>query len=146
MDYPVRKPVIITQGFSQVHEALDFRNTDLKTFITYPHYAMERSMIIQQGKGQRYVENYILMRGMDSGLYYLYCHNTLVPSLDVAAIVGEGEEVGKPDMSGKGNTGYHLHLEIWSKLPEKDKHFRLNPLTIMNQYGLDEWRFKDGTH
>lgn len=138
MKYPVRTPMIVTQGFSEKHEAVDLRNTDLKTYITYPHKAIENSKIIDKGKGKTYEENYILLRG-ESGIYYLYCHNVLMPG--IIDEVYEGQEFGLPDMSGKGNTGYHLHLEIWSRMPIGKQYFRLNPLEIFDENNL-KWKYK----
>jgi len=135
MKYPVRQPMIVTQGYSEKHPAVDLRNTDMKTHITYPHYAMENSVILKTGKGKTYGENYILLKG-ESGLYYLYCHNVLMNGL--VDSVEEGDEVGIPDLSGLGNTGYHLHLEIFG-----DKYIRRNPLEIFNEFGL-KWSYKDG--
>ncbi len=141
MKEPVQiiNPMIISQGFSGAHQAVDIRNYDFQRNTALPHCAIENSEIVETGRGKTYGENYILLKGLESATFWLYCHNTPLVS---SGLLQAGDAFAVPDLSGKGNTGYHLHLEHWARMPENGMYFRLNPLDFFSAHNL-KWMHRD---
>lgn len=129
---PVKmNPIIIIQRFSVKHSGVDIRDAENQKLLN--HRAMERSRVTAIGFGKTFGEPFIELQGLDTGVTYLYCHNT--PLVSVGDEVSEGIDIGRPSVIGtwgdkEGKKKFHLHLSIVKE------GRRIDPIPFFDEHGI----------